>query len=67
MSFIDKIKERVTGFLSGQNSKYLLTESGLKLLIVDHEFKDPARASAGVWSGKSKAGAGSWDDKNKVS
>ena len=67
MSFIDKVKEIVTGFLASQSNKYITTEGGLKIQIMDRNFQDESKASAGVWSEKAEAGAGSWNDKTKTS
>jgi len=67
MSFIDKIKEKVTGYLASQKSQYLLTEGGLKILILDHEAVDKTKTGNSVWSEKAEAGAGVWNDKNKSS
>jgi hypothetical protein len=67
MSFIDKVKEIVIGFLASQSNKYITTEGGLKIQIMDRNFQDGSKAGAGVWSEKAEASAGSWDDKIKVS
>lgn len=66
MVFVDKIKQFVTGFLATQNSKYLTTEDGKKLLIFDLAFRDQTTRETTAWGDKSRAEA-PWDDKIKTS
>lgn len=65
MAFLDKIKKLVNAFLATENDKYLTTESGLKLQILDIGFHDSVTKSAGSWGDKSITG-GSWGDKSKT-
>ena len=64
MVFVDKIKQFVTGFLATQNSKYLTTEDGKKLLIFDLAFRDRQSTDATTWGDKPRD-SGSWNDKIK--
>jgi hypothetical protein len=43
--FIDKIKEVVTGFLASENDKYITTEGGFIIRIIDHDFVDKIKIS----------------------
>lgn len=38
MSWINKIKQLLSGFLSSQDDKYITTEDGLKLWIKDNSW-----------------------------
>jgi hypothetical protein len=66
MTFIDKVKQFVIGFLATQNNKYLTTEDGKKLLIFDLVFRDTPETDATAWGDKPSVSA-SWNDKIKTS
>jgi hypothetical protein len=65
MSFIDKVKDIVSGFLATENSKYITTQDGLKLFIFDKTFVDKQANTGGSWGEKPVISAG-WDDKIKT-
>jgi len=54
MSFIDKIKEIISGFLATQSNQYITTESGLKIMILDKGFNDRSKDDTETWLDKSK-------------
>lgn len=67
MSFIDKVKEIVSGFLATENSKYITTEGGLKIMILDRGFRDRSKNDAESWGEKANTDINNWSDKPKTS
>jgi hypothetical protein len=43
MSWINKIKQLLNGFLSSQDDKYITTEDGLKLWITDLNWTNKSK------------------------
>ena len=67
MGFIDKLKQIITGFLATENSQYITTENGLKLEIIDLNFRDREKTTIGTWKDRVKTSIGTWTDKPKSS
>lgn len=44
MAFTDKVRKLISYFLSTQGSKYITTESGLKLQIKDFSWNDKQKS-----------------------
>jgi len=56
-SWLNYAKALLSYYLGTQNDKYLLTQDGLKLWIVDHEYQPFAKVSS-AWAGLSKMASG---------
>lgn len=65
MPWSDKVKSLLAKFLGTEGSKYITTESGLKLQISDFSLTDKSKAT-GSWSEPTK-NTNSWSDKTKSS
>lgn len=44
-NWINKIKQMLIGFLSTEDSKYIVTDEGKKILCFDYHFNEAIRAS----------------------
>lgn len=67
MGFIDKLKQIITGFLATENSLYITTEDGLRLEIIDLNFRDKEKSAAVSWTDQVRTSIGGWSDKSKSS
>lgn len=54
MSWIRKIKQFLKGFLATENNKYITTEDGLKLWIVDNGWGGKEKSNNSIWNNKIK-------------
>lgn len=52
-TWLNKIKKLLSYYLGTQDDKYITTENGLRLWIVDHEYVDRAKNTSS-WISRTK-------------
>jgi len=64
MAWINKLKQLLLGFLSTHDDKYLITDTGLKLVAFDYTFQNAVKSpttfinrskTSSVWVNKTKS------------
>jgi hypothetical protein len=62
-TWINKLKQILLGFLSTHDNKYIITDTGLKLVAFDYTFQNAVKSST-TFTNKSKTSS-VWANKTK--